>query len=114
VANGRIRALSWFFCDTCKGRVLPHTKFDAETVAPMPGGRGGMVLLSSYNNLHPDNQIGWCLSCKHFRETYRMAEDEIWTLYLKRRGVEIRTDRLRELKLVNRKVISLNKNRFVA
>lgn len=114
MANGRIRELAWFFCDECHGRVLPHTKFDAETEAPLPGLRGQTVLLSSYNNSHRDDQMAWCLSCKAFVTTVRMDEAQIWTLYLRRRGVAMRADRLRELHMVDRKVISMNRRRFIA
>jgi hypothetical protein len=112
VANGRVRELSRFFCDNCNSMVFPHTKFDAETVAPEPGKRGEPILLSTYNNSNRENQVAWCLNCKDLVGTRRLGEVEIWSMYIHRRGVTMRFDQLRDM--VPRKVVMMNKKRFVA
>lgn len=114
MANGRIREYVQHKCDDCGSLVRPYTKFDAETVAPELGKKGQEILLRTYNSYNPENRIGWCWSCKDFRGLTRVSEAEIWNMYLRRRGVVVRTDRLRALKLVSRKVILMNKRKFVA
>lgn len=114
MANGRMREVVWHFCENCHARISPYTKFDAETEAPELGRSGASILLRSFNNANPEDKLAYCLSCKTFVRCERMTETEIWTMYLNRRGVVVRFKRLRELEMLPRKVVSINRRRFTA
>lgn len=112
--NGRIRENVWYLCPDGHGRLAPYSKYDAETEAPEPGKSGESILLRSFNNANPDSKLAWCFGCQAMVECKRVGEAEIWAMFLNRRGIKVRTQRLRELKIVPRKVVMLNRRRFIA
>ena len=84
------------YCRECGAQLTPFSKFEERTESPYPGKVQSSVLLSSYNNNHPDERIAWCFSCCGMRECRRLTEREIWQLYLYRNGVVTRPKRKKQ------------------
>lgn len=83
-------------CWKCHSRVFPFDKYEALTEDPLPGKKGGRILLHTHNTQDPDDRQAWCWACNKLVHCHRMTEDEFLKLYLARRGVVTRDPKPRK------------------
>lgn len=82
-----------YYCANCGGRVVPFSRFERRTLAPVKlAGVGKSVLLLSFLGRKDQQRYAWCFSrtCRRFQEAKRLTSVDINRMYVERGGVGMR------------------------